>query len=78
MAAGPALAAGDKPFFSLKKTDFVVSIAFLIFIGILLYFKVPSLVGGMLMDGPEFYSVVVCTSFQVACWGVHAYPKVSG
>ena len=48
MAAGPALAAGDKPFFSLKNTDFVVSIAFLIFIGILLYFKVPSLVGGML------------------------------
>ena len=48
MAAGPALAAGEKPFFSLKNTDFVVSIAFLIFVGILLYFKVPALVGGML------------------------------
>ena len=48
LAASPAFAAGDKPFFSLKNTDFVVSIAFLIFIGILLYFKVPSLVGGML------------------------------
>ena len=48
VAASPALAAGDKPFFSLANTDFVVSLAFAIFIGILLYFKVPGLVGGML------------------------------
>ena len=48
VAAGPALAAGDKPFFSLANTDFTVSIAFLIFIAILLYYKVPGLVGGML------------------------------
>ena len=48
LAAGPALAAGDKPFFSLTNTDFVVTIAFVIFLGILLYFKVPGLVGGML------------------------------
>ena len=48
LAAGPALAAGDKPFFSLANTDFVVSIAFVVFLGILMYFKVPSLVGGML------------------------------
>lgn len=48
LAAGPALAAGDKPFFSLANTDFVVTIAFAIFIGILLYYKVPGLVGGML------------------------------
>lgn len=48
LAASPALAAGDKPFFSLVNTDFVVTIAFVIFIGILLYFKVPGLVGGML------------------------------
>ena len=40
--ASPALAAGDKPFFSLANTDFVVTIAFLIFIGILLYYKVPA------------------------------------
>lgn len=46
--ASPALAAGDKPFFSLANTDFVVTIAFLIFVGILVYFKVPGLVGGML------------------------------
>ena len=48
LAASPVLAAGDKPFFSLTNTDFVVSIAFLIFIAILLYYKVPGLVGGML------------------------------
>lgn len=48
LVATPALAAGDKPFFSLANTDFVVSIAFLIFLGILAYFKVPGLVGGML------------------------------
>ena len=48
VAASPALAAGDKGFFTLANTDFVVSIAFLIFIGILLYYKVPSLVAGML------------------------------
>lgn len=48
LAASPALAAGDKPFFSLANTDFVVVIAFVIFIGILIYFKVPGLVGGML------------------------------
>ncbi|WP_333714251.1 F0F1 ATP synthase subunit B [Yoonia sp.] len=48
LAASPALAAGDKPFFSLANTDFVVTIGFIVFIGILLYFKVPGLVGGML------------------------------
>ena len=47
LAATPALAAGDV-FFSLKNTDFVVLIAFLLFIGVLFYFKVPSLIGGML------------------------------
>ena len=50
LAATPAFAAGDKPFFSLANTDFVVWIAFLIFIGILLYYKVPGTVGKML-DG---------------------------
>lgn len=46
--ATPAFAAGDKPFFSLGNTDFVVWIAFLVFVGILLYFKVPGKVGEML------------------------------
>ncbi|MEM6940716.1 MAG: F0F1 ATP synthase subunit B [Pseudomonadota bacterium] len=45
--ATPALAAKG-PFFSLTNTDFVVLIAFLVFIGVLVYFKVPSLLTGML------------------------------
>ena len=49
LAATPALAAGDKAFwFNLKNTDFVVWVAFLIFIGIVVFYKVPALVGGML------------------------------
>jgi len=47
LAAGPALAA-DGPFFSLANTDFVVLISFILFIGVLFYFKVPGLLGGML------------------------------
>ncbi|MBM1633393.1 F0F1 ATP synthase subunit B [Sulfitobacter mediterraneus] len=47
MIASPALAAGDV-FFSLKNTDFVVLLAFILFIAVLFYFKVPSLLGGML------------------------------
>lgn len=46
-AASPALAAKG-PFFSLANTDFVVLISFIIFIGVLAYFKVPGLLGGML------------------------------
>ena len=46
-AASPAWAAKG-PFFSLFNTDFVVLIAFLLFIGILVWLKVPSLVMGML------------------------------
>ncbi|MHA7850790.1 F0F1 ATP synthase subunit B [Roseovarius sp.] len=48
VSASPALAAAGKPFFSLENTDFVVTLGFLVFIGILLYFKVPSLLGGLL------------------------------
>lgn len=47
LAASPALAAGG-PFLSLSNTDFVVLIAFLVFVGVLVYFKVPTLLGGML------------------------------
>ncbi len=43
-AAGPALA-GEGAFFSLRNTDFVVLIAFLVFIGVLVYFKVPRMLG---------------------------------
>ncbi|WP_208347196.1 F0F1 ATP synthase subunit B [Pseudaestuariivita rosea] len=45
--ATPA-AAADKPFFSLANTDFVVLISFLVFIGILIYFKVPKIIGDLL------------------------------
>ncbi|SEW31513.1 ATP synthase F0 subcomplex B subunit [Cognatiyoonia koreensis] len=48
VAASPAFAAGEKGFFSLANTDFIVLIAFLLFVGILLYYKVPTMVGKML------------------------------
>ena len=47
LAAGPAFAASG-PFVSLANTDFIVLLAFLLFIGILLYLKIPGLLGGML------------------------------
>jgi F-type H+-transporting ATPase subunit b len=45
--ASPALAAGGS-FFSLGNTDFVVTLGFLVFIGVLFYFKVPGMIGGAL------------------------------
>jgi F-type H+-transporting ATPase subunit b len=47
LAASPAFAASG-PFISLRNTDFVVLLGFLLFIGILFYFKVPSLIAGLL------------------------------
>lgn len=47
LTASPAFAAGGA-FFSLRNTNFVVLIAFLVFIGILLWAKVPAKLGGML------------------------------
>ena len=47
MVASPVFAA-EGAFFSLKNTDFVVLIAFVLFIAVLYYFKVPGLLGGML------------------------------
>ena len=47
VSAQPALAASG-PFFSLGNTDFVVLLGFLLFIGVLLYFKIPALLGGLL------------------------------
>lgn len=47
LAATPSLAATG-PFVSLGNTDFVVLLAFLLFIAVLFYFKVPGLLGGML------------------------------
>ncbi len=45
-AASPAMAAGWT--LSLRNTDFVVALAFLLFVGVLVYFKVPGLIGGLL------------------------------
>ncbi|UXU74957.1 MULTISPECIES: F0F1 ATP synthase subunit B [unclassified Paracoccus (in: a-proteobacteria)] len=47
LIASPALAASG-PFFSLRNTDFVVTLAFLLFVGLLVYFRVPQIVGGLL------------------------------
>lgn len=47
LAASPAFAATGS-FFSLSNTNFIVSMAFIVFIGVLIYFKVPGLIGGML------------------------------
>lgn len=49
LAASPALAAVEgKPFFSLHNTDLVVAVAFAIFVGILIRFKVPAILTGLL------------------------------
>ncbi|MGJ8545822.1 MAG: F0F1 ATP synthase subunit B [Sulfitobacter sp.] len=47
LLASPALAASG-PFFSLKNTDFIVLLGFLVFVGILVYYKVPGKIAGML------------------------------
>ena len=52
LTATPALAAKG-PFFSLGNTDFVVSIGFVVFIGVLIYFKVPGMLMGMLDQRAE-------------------------
>ena len=46
-AASPAFAASG-PFFSLHNTNFIVLLAFILFIAVLFHFKVPSMLGGML------------------------------
>ncbi len=47
LAGQPAFAATG-PFFSLSNTDFVVLLAFILFLAVLVYYKVPLIVGGML------------------------------
>ena len=47
LLASPAFAATG-PFFSLRNTDFIVTLAFLLFVAILVYYRVPQLVGGLL------------------------------
>ena len=48
LSFGVSYAAGSKKIISLDNTDFVVLISFLIFVGVLVYFKVPSMVGAFL------------------------------
>ena len=48
LSHGISYAAGSKKMFSLDNTDFVVLISFLIFVGVLIYFKVPSVVAAFL------------------------------
>ncbi|MEM8654530.1 MAG: F0F1 ATP synthase subunit B [Pseudomonadota bacterium] len=54
LAAGPALAASKNPFsaefWKLSNTDFIVLVAFILFIAVLFYFKVPGMIGKMLDD----------------------------
>jgi F-type H+-transporting ATPase subunit b len=45
--ASPAMAATG-PFFSLRNTNFIVLMAFILFIAILMYMKIPSKIGAML------------------------------
>ncbi len=49
LIARPAFAA-EGPFFSLANTDFIVVIAFVLFVAVLFYFKVPGMVSKMLDD----------------------------
>lgn len=52
LAASPAMAASKNPFsadfWSLSNTDMIVLIAFVIFVGVLIKYKVPSMLTGML------------------------------
>lgn len=47
VTTGPALAATG-PFVSLGNTDFVVLLAFLLFVGVLIYLKLPGMIGDIL------------------------------
>ena len=48
ISSGSGYAAGSKKIISLDNTDFVVLISFLIFVGVLVYFKVPAIVASFL------------------------------
>ena len=47
LVANPAHAA-EGPFFSLANTDFIVLVSFLLFLGVLAYFKIPGMITGLL------------------------------
>ena len=58
VAASPAFAASG-PFFSLGNTDFVVLLAFLLFIAVLFYFKV---------SNPNWMKPANCVKKHKLCW----------
>ncbi len=47
LLASPAFAASG-PFFSLKNTDFIVTLSFLLFVAVVFYTRVPAIIGGLL------------------------------
>ena len=49
LTSSPALAA-EGPFFSLRNTEFVVTLSFIVFVGLVIYLGVPKLLGRMLDD----------------------------
>ncbi len=52
VVASPALAASKNPFsaefYKLSNTDFIVALSFFLFVGVVFYFRVPSLLAGLL------------------------------
>ncbi len=48
LIAAPAFAAEEGPFFSLRNAEFVVGIAFIVFLGVVTYLGVPGKLGAML------------------------------
>lgn len=52
LTAAP-VAAASGPFFSLHNTDFIVTLGFLLFVGILLYYRIPSVIARMLDQRAE-------------------------
>ena len=48
LSPGAGYAAGSKKMISLDNTDFVVLISFLIFVGVLVYFRVPAIIASFL------------------------------
>lgn len=48
LLAAPAFAAEEGPFFSLRNAEFVVTVAFILFVGVVVYLGVPGKIGGML------------------------------
>ena len=50
MAASPALASEEVPFFSLHNAEFIVTLAFIVFVGLLIYLGVPGRITRLLDD----------------------------